>query len=226
MIDTRSKNIWKVYIHTSPNNKYYVGITSQTTNRRWGINGIGYKSHVKFYNAIKKYGWDNFEHEVVASNLTELEACAFEIKLIKLLKSCTDLGYNISSGGIGGDRKGKIKIKQYSLDGIYIKTYDGASDASRVVGIDRTRITNCCKGKSNTASGFIWEYADSKNIKSIQRKTQKTVYQYDKNMNLINSYPSIKDASTKTNIPSVSISKCVTGVNNFAYGYIFLYELK
>ena len=75
---------WSVYIHISPSNKYYVGITSKTPEERWR-NGFGYYTQSYFYNAIQKYGWDNFQHEIIAENLSGEEAKKFEIKLIKIL---------------------------------------------------------------------------------------------------------------------------------------------
>ena len=76
---------WSVYIHISPSNKFYVGITSKHPEERWR-NGFGYYSQ-PFYNVVKKYGWDNIYHEVIASNLTQEEACNFERILIKKLDS-------------------------------------------------------------------------------------------------------------------------------------------
>lgn len=71
MIDCRENNNWTVYIHISPSNKYYVGITSQKNlNQRWR-NGNGYKKNKYFYRSIVKYGWENIKHEVIASNLTK-----------------------------------------------------------------------------------------------------------------------------------------------------------
>lgn len=97
------ERIYTVYIHISPSQKYYVGITSQEVSRRWR-NGDGYKTQ-SFYRAIEKYGWDNIQHEIVASNLTKEEAENFEIRLINELHSNQKkYGYNIDRGGSGGER--------------------------------------------------------------------------------------------------------------------------
>ena len=72
---------WTVYVHINKiNGKKYVGITSRKLSYRWN-SGKGYKGQPKFYNAICKYGWDNFDHEIISSNLTENEAKSFEILL-------------------------------------------------------------------------------------------------------------------------------------------------
>ena len=99
MVNIIEKRNYTVYLHTSPSGKYYVGITKQEPNRRWR-NGKGYTKNKYFYRAIEKYGWDNINHEIVASNLTKEEAENFEIKLISELHSNEkDFGYNIANGG-------------------------------------------------------------------------------------------------------------------------------
>ena len=76
-----------VYIHTNKTNgKMYVGQTCQNPKKRWS-NGLGYVTQQYFYRAIQKYGWDGFEHEIIASNLTKSEADNFEKILIKELKT-------------------------------------------------------------------------------------------------------------------------------------------
>ncbi len=65
-----------VYQHKNKiNGKIYIGITMQEPEKRWGSNGCNYKSSPHFYAAIKKYGWDNFEHNILFTNLTKKQAC-------------------------------------------------------------------------------------------------------------------------------------------------------
>lgn len=90
-----------VYIHTNKiNNKKYVGQTCQVPPERRWQNGQGYCNSTHFYNAIKKYGWDNFEHKIIAQNLTTSEANELESKLIAKHKTMNqEYGYNLTSGG-------------------------------------------------------------------------------------------------------------------------------
>ena len=98
-----------------------------------------------FYNAIKKYGWDNFEHEILFENLTQKEAKQKEIELIDYYDSTNrNKGYNVSLGGdilseesiqkMSKTRKNQSiskkyieyinnntrKLNQYDLDGNFI----------------------------------------------------------------------------------------------------------
>lgn len=95
---------WTVYCHVNKiNGKMYVGITSKKNPQERWRNGRGYADTPHFGAAIKKYGWNNFEHIIIASKLTEDEACNFEKLLIaKLNLLDDDYGYNISEGGNKG----------------------------------------------------------------------------------------------------------------------------
>ena len=91
---------WFVYMHTNlTNGKVYIGI-SHDINKRWRGNGCAYKSNHHFWQAIQKYGWDGFRHEIVYDNISHSEACAYEIELIAKYNACDSAyGYNNSPGG-------------------------------------------------------------------------------------------------------------------------------
>lgn len=88
------------------NGKLYIGITKDVS-QRWSYNGIYYKPdkgrQSAFWNAIKKYGWDAFEHKILIKNLSFEEACYLEKEYIKKYHTSSKKnGYNISPGGNGG----------------------------------------------------------------------------------------------------------------------------
>ena len=92
-------NNYCVYMHISPSGKKYIGITSTEPNKRWR-NGYGYKNNQYFYRAIEKYGWDNFQHIIIARGLTKDEAEWLEVELIRVNDSANhSYGYNIDLGG-------------------------------------------------------------------------------------------------------------------------------
>lgn len=92
---------WIVYAHRNIiNNKLYIGITSQKPNERFGKNGECYRNQV-FFNAIQKYGWNNFEHIILFDNLPYSIAADIEYELIEKLKlRDSRYGYNVSKGGL------------------------------------------------------------------------------------------------------------------------------
>ena len=109
---------WVVYAHKNKiNKKIYIGITGQKPERRWR-NGQGYKTSTYFYNAIQKYGWDNFEHIILQFNLTQQEAEEKEKYYIQKYNTLNDTyGYNIKKGGKlnqGLSKQGRKKISQSS----------------------------------------------------------------------------------------------------------------
>lgn len=178
---------YKVYMHTNKiNRKVYIGITKQKPKYRWKKDGKGYskKDNVYFYNAIQKYGWDNFEHEIIASNLTKDEAEKFEILLIREFDSTNrNLGYNIQNGGnttgthsvevreklskmkkgiptglIGGLSAIAKEVDVYSIDGEYVCSFESMNLASEKFGSDVSNICACCNGKIKTSMGMVFRY--------------------------------------------------------------------
>lgn len=96
-----NKNKFSVYIHVNNiNGKIYVGQTCDIA-ERWKCDGKNYFSSVKFFRAIKKYGWNNFTHKVLLSNLTQEEADKYEGILITIFDSIKK-GYNLKEGGARG----------------------------------------------------------------------------------------------------------------------------
>lgn len=88
-----------VYLHRNKiNNKKYYGITSEKRPEiRWRK---GYSHNAHFQNAIKKYGWDNFEHVILFDDLSKNEAEEKEKYLITRDNTTNpNNGYNLTSGG-------------------------------------------------------------------------------------------------------------------------------
>ncbi|MEG0908778.1 MAG: GIY-YIG nuclease family protein [Bacilli bacterium] len=101
--------MYYVYIHTNKiNNKKYCGYTNNP-NYRWRSGGLEYrppkgKENTRpFYNAIQKYGWDNFVKEIVFETVDIELAKSKEREIIKKLNlRDRKFGYNVAEGGNGG----------------------------------------------------------------------------------------------------------------------------
>lgn len=184
---------YTVYKHTSPNGKSYIGITSRKPTIRWA-NGNGYMGQPKFFNAIAKYGWNNFTHEILFSDLTKQEACKIEKELIKKYDSIIN-GYNSSEGG-HGTNSGNYKYKtgdivnHFEIIGreeckIVLRCLDCGTVFSRYAGsIKKGKIKCRCKIKYNPNSQpkkiiYITHNGQTKTIKEWSEElniTKETIY--------------------------------------------------
>ena len=81
----------KVYMHTFPNGKKYVGVC-KCCEDRWN-NGNGYANNPKMYEDILKYGWDKIEHKVIVELTDSSLAYIVEKVLIQELDLIKN-GYN------------------------------------------------------------------------------------------------------------------------------------
>ena len=106
-IGNNTGNDYCVYMHKCLiNGKVYIGQTNNAE-RRWRNKGIEYKPKKDntrpFWNAIVKYGWDNFEHIIIENNLTKEQANEREkYYILKYNSRNKQYGYNVAEGGDGG----------------------------------------------------------------------------------------------------------------------------
>lgn len=56
----------------------------------------------------------------------------------------------------GKTGKKGIPVYQFDLEGKFIASYTNATEAGRQLKISNSSISANCKGKQNTAGGFIW----------------------------------------------------------------------
>lgn len=116
---------YTVYKHISPSNKVYIGITKGAVEKRWNC-GFGYRHNQYFFNAIRKYGWDNIEHKIVASGLSLENASQMEKDLISFYKQ-QGISYNIAEGGLDGFTRPRTKQEKENLSAFfkeYFKTHE------------------------------------------------------------------------------------------------------
>lgn len=214
-------NNYIVYAHINKENgKSYIGITSRDPNIRWGLNGNGYKDQPKFYNAIQKYGWDNFIHTILNKELTEEEALELETYYIKKYNSINN-GYNILLKGIKSYPRNK---KVFCLTTKIL--YNSIKEAALANQTTPTRIIENCKGKNSGTKGLEWTYWDDINNQPlskpsfIKKNPSNAVQIYCIELNKY--YNSIAEASRELNIDKDSLQKAINGIRNGAKGYHFV----
>lgn len=226
-----------VYKHTSPYGKVYIGITCQEPIKRWKY-GWGYKNNHHFDSAIQKYGWDNFTHEILHTNLTQDEASVKEQELIaKYQSNNPEFGYNISSGGhcgregvpqsdevkqkISEANKGRLTGEKNHLYGVRRYKEENPFYGKHHSEKTKEKLSNLHKGKkmSDNFKKKISEVMIGKN-----NPKAKITLQYDLNMNLIHIWDYAKLAADTLNIKKSGITSCCRGERKTYKGYIWKYK--
>lgn len=235
-----------MYVHINKsNNKKYVGITSNDPKTRWK-NGYGYSDKFPIGRAIRKYGWENFDHVILYNDLSETEAKEIEKQLIKQWNTKNDkYGYNLTDGGDGvtGFKHSVDTLKKLSERAVEQNRFGANNPNYGHKWNDQQRELAKQKHKSESLSCDTLKkmsIAASKKIGSLnsfygKHHTQQTkqkismvqsrpVMMFDLNGVFINEFPSIKKASEYTHINKVGISNCCRGVTKTSGGYIWKYK--
>lgn len=165
-----------IYIHTNKTNgKKYIGQTIQNPEKRWD-NGNGYKSSTHFYSAIKKYGWDNFEHEVRRCPDCLLDV--MESNLIKYYDTTNpDKGYNCDSGGNRNKRHSEETKRKMSeaRKGKYVgekNSFYGRTHSEET----KRKISESLKGENNPNYGKHCSEETKKKLSESQKGENSHMY--------------------------------------------------
>lgn len=148
------------------NNKVYIGSSLDCIRRLYQHKtalrkGTHCNQHLQ--SAYNKYGENSFTFELIEEYDEETIVSMEHWWYNMTNASNEDYGYNIRSPlpEYTQDRKGgseKQKIRQYSLDGQYLKTYESVKLAAAVTNIPYYRLTSITNKKTShgKSSGFIW----------------------------------------------------------------------
>ena len=234
------ENNYSLYVHINKiNNKRYYGITSQKPKDRWR-NGKGYKNHKNnkkdtyFYNAIRKYGWDNFKHEVLFEGLTKEEACLLEQCYIVLYDTTNrNKGYNRTTGGesfnhTDDTKKALSDLYKGENNPFYGKHH--TEETKKMIG-EKIKSERCGEnhpmyGKKgilspNYGKTFTEEHKKkiSESHKGKNNPSSKSVYIIELNM----TFDTITECAKYLNCSKNNISNVLRGKSKTAKGYHIIY---
>ena len=220
---------YSVYMHTNKiNNKKYIGITKRIPEERWGVNGVNYKSTPHFWNSICKYGWENFDHTVLFSNLEKEDACEKEMYLIKKYKTQdNEYGYNIFEGGdapsipeavrqkMSKSMMGNRNGKGHPCSEEKKKKISEAQKGRHLTKEHREKLSKAKKGGTHAPISA----EARKKIADSHKKTP--VYCLETNQ----VYESIQDCARQLNLFATNICKCCKGKIKSTGGFHLQYAM-
>lgn len=196
---------WRVYVHINKTNgKRYVGVTSKVKpEHRWS-NGLGYKENSHFYSAIQKYGWDGFEHVIIAEGLTEQDAKSMEKDLIAKWKTQNrEFGYNMTSGGDG------------------TPDYHPSEETRRKLSIARMKENLSEETLARRSAGLRGRKFSEEHKRKIGDGNSKPIQMFSKDGILLREFKSARDAEEELGINHSHISQCCHGERNSTGGYLW-----
>lgn len=164
-----------------------------------------------YENALKKYGYSKFIRTTLKVFDTEKEAKDLEAFLVDLEFIKRRDTYNTTVGGNGGGNF--KKFYQYDLNGNFIKEWDSRQELINFYKLesDTNRIHRAVVNKWVAFDSYWTNYkADKLNIDEYRINKFSTIYQFDKNYKLINTYSSANDAATSLNISINFINEAIS----------------
>lgn len=216
-----------VYQHKNKiNGKIYIGITSRKPEERWGSDGRNYKTSPHFYSAIQKYGWDNFEHNILFTNLSKEQACEKEQELIKYYNSMDrEFGYNSTSGGefFVMNKETKEKISNAMMGNKNGLGHACSEEKKR-------KISEAQKGRQFTEEHKqkLSDSAKNRHVLCSEEKKKKLSQNYPnkrkvycEELDMV--FESVQECGRYLNAPATNISKVCSGKGKTVKGYHLKY---
>ena len=218
--------MYTVYQHKNKiNGKIYIGITSQKPEDRWGSQGCNYKSSPHSYSAIQKYGWNNFEHNILFTGLTKEQACLKEQELIKEYDLMNrEFGYNSTSGGdiFVMNEETKQKISQAMMGNQNALGHPCSEEKKKKIRDAQKgrKFTEEHKQKLSEAAKNHHVPCSEKKKQTLKEKSHKKPV-YCEELNKV--FESVQECGRQLGIPATNISKLCNGRGKTLKGYHLRY---
>lgn len=214
------------------NNKIYVGVHG-TENPDIFDGYIGnsiniFKSNpelkypkIPFHKAVKKYGYNAFKRQILATFETEEEALDLEGIIVNENFIKRNDTYNIILGGGLPPLHNKI-IYQYSLQGEFIQEWKSITEAANNLEFSNAAIGLAAK-YNRTAANFLWSFSKIERLDLTLYNIYNPkipVYVYDYDGNFIKSFESINQCSKNFNVTLSRIQRAIqlgNTVNNYNF---------
>ena len=196
-------------------------------------------SHTKFYNAIKKYGWDKFVWEVIEESAcwTQEELNQKEQYYIQLYNSI-EKGYNTLVGGqcstIDGEEMavlcGSKPFYAFNLKGELIGEFTNKREFARLYNIAPQRVVEMVQNKSLSAKNIIVIDKENYTIELLQDRLKKCIKKLPfiainkKTGEQSEIFTSIEECKKVLNLPTnCHIGEVLKGQRKSSNGYVFKY---
>lgn len=188
------------------NGKVYVGVHKMDLDNPDSYIGHGVtkkdkKKSVKvgFPAAVRKYGYNNFIREILFVYPDTyngfLEAYKKEAEIVTEDWVKSNDNYNLTIGGRGGLSYTLSKpVNQYTLEGIYVKTWPSAISIESELNLSASIIRKICRTKKGICGNYQWRFYENSTV-NIEAHDIKQIYQYDLQGNLIKVWKSVAEAS-------------------------------
>ena len=229
-----------VYKHTNKlNGRAYIGYTSKSIEVRWQEHcnaAIISNSSTTFHKAIKKFGVENWEHEILVNDIQSIDdAKQLEIQLITehwtYVKHPFSYGYNMTQGG-DGKSCGSISSDETC------KKISVAHKGKKLTKQHSQKISNALKGRQFSAlhhkhlsksrigqkNSFYGKTHTAEFKKKISEQMSKPVEQYDKCGNFIARFESITQAINI--VGNGHISEVCDNTRKSACGFMWKWSTK
>ena len=223
------------------NNDFYIGQTKNSVNRRFNChmsNALKRNNNNKFYNAISKYGKNNF-NIIILEEVSNDKLDEKEIYYILNMKP----KYNTSEGGKSTKgfknksltdshkksllESNNIKVFQYDLEGNFIRKFLSLKEAGSEISKHCHRtISHCIRGVQKTACGYFWSTVFlGIRISPIKKERHKVrpIAQLGLDGNIIKIWDAMTDIEKELGISTSKICMCCQGKRKTTKGFKFKY---